>query len=534
MKWNTEKLKWEYDEEINKNDKKWNEKVKDWITPKKETPDINLQMGTESFKYWQTLNDDLYKPTNNEKEILSSTKISLEDAKNKWQGIEIIDGDIMTDHEGKIYRVEDDLPGLKPTIKTEDSFKEFKSKQKHSTKSTFPKKIWWNGQGTISNWYKNNYGNAAFEDLSMEAWNRIIQEQQNHLNKSQKRVHSAEIEQSLRTTLGDAVYESTFLNNENNVNIAENIRDVVRQYCRNRYLNNIVKIVSNPTGKTPQFVGKLFKCIDVSVDWRGGDETHPLYLCELLIESSNKEYVFWIAANDVIIPEEIDVVFKTLKKLKKREEKPDEYGNTYMLKLVEGEKIIYLSSALRTLLEIEDNDAISFAIDEEKQELYICKDKDGYVVKEGFLESNVEWRTIFNTFNPEGEYENGAYEFEVSHYGITDVNSPDYIFFIVSGEWYNTKEPKKKSVKEVGWDEPVKVESLYEKLKTENSYFTNKIPGYKKANIINAFTDVTLENKASKELDRIIEEQFKEIPTIHQNGEEEISVKNIKTEKSKK
>ena len=150
--------------------------------------------------------------------------------------------------------------------------------------------------------------------------------------------------------------------------------------------------------------------------------------------------------------------------VKRTIETVDEFGNDYILQLLPpDQKYIYLSTALRTLLNVNDGDYISFALDNENKLYYICKEIDhnnGYLVQNGKIESNVEWRNIFNTFNLETtKIEDGKLKFHISHYVREQEELPDYSLFLINHPW--VAEKSKKNKKEVEFVATEKNNELY-------------------------------------------------------------------------
>ena len=168
-----------------------------------------------------------------------------------------------------------------------------------------------------------------------------------------------------------------------------------------------------------------------------------------------------VYAFDVDVIQEAPIIHKEkegIKILKRTLENVDEYGNAYIIQLLPpDEKYIYLSSALRTLLDVQDGDAISFAIDNENKLYYVCKENDkanGYEVVNGKIESNVEWRNLYNCFNSEKtKIEEGKLKFHISHYEREQEDVPDYHLFLINHPWF---QESKKKVKEVKFEEMVK------------------------------------------------------------------------------
>jgi len=133
---------------------------------------------------------------------------------------------------------------------------------------------------------------------------------------------------------------------------------------------------------------------------------------------------------------------------KKTIEEVDEFGNSYILQLLPPEeKFIYLSSALRTLLNIKDGDYINFAFDKGSRSYYICKETDstnGYLVQANKIESVVEWRNLYNTFNFETtKIEDAKLKFHVSHYEREQQEYPEYSLFLINEPWIEVKKEKK-------------------------------------------------------------------------------------------
>ena len=157
---------------------------------------------------------------------------------------------------------------------------------------------------------------------------------------------------------------------------------------------------------------------------------------------------------DVKVIEEAPIIHKEkegIKILKRTLENVDEYGNAYIIQLLPpDEKYIYLSTALRTLLDVKDGDFVSFAIDNENKLYYICKENDvsnGYQIVNGKIESNVEWRNLYNCFNSEKtKIEEGKLKFHVSHYEREQEDVPDYHLFLINHPWFQESKKNKKEV----------------------------------------------------------------------------------------
>jgi hypothetical protein len=208
---------------------------------------------------------------------------------------------------------------------------------------------------------------------------------------------------------------------------------------KERFLEKYVEIVLDLQGMNG-YIGKKGKVVDI----QAGDHSTMLR-----VEGENLN--IWMYISEIeLIPEEAPIPHKEkqITFLPKTIENVDEWGNSYIIHLLPNsdEKFIYLSTALRTLLNIKDGEYISFAVDTENKLYYICKENDsnnGYKVEHGKIESNVEWRNLYNTFNNEKTKPNdGKLILHVSHYEREQDEFPDYSLFLINESWEMVKKAK--------------------------------------------------------------------------------------------
>lgn len=127
--------------------------------------------------------------------------------------------------------------------------------------------------------------------------------------------------------------------------------------------------------------------------------------------------------------EKIDEPKGSLKLKKKREENLDEFGQSMVINLKDDEKTIYLSTSLRTTLNLKDGDGIGFAIDTEKSEIYLYQElepEQGWIIENGQIISSADWREIFQMCGTNNLYYN------LASGSKTDFDYPDYEFFYLS------------------------------------------------------------------------------------------------------
>ena len=127
--------------------------------------------------------------------------------------------------------------------------------------------------------------------------------------------------------------------------------------------------------------------------------------------------------------EKIDESKGSLKLKKKREEVLDEFGQSMVINLKDDEKTIYLSTSLRTTLNLKDGDGIGFAIDTEKSEIYLYQElepEQGWIIENGQIISSADWREIFQMCRTNTLYYN------LTSGSKTDFDYPDYEFFYLS------------------------------------------------------------------------------------------------------
>lgn len=119
----------------------------------------------------------------------------------------------------------------------------------------------------------------------------------------------------------------------------------------------------------------------------------------------------------------------SLKLKKKREEVLDEFGQSMVIKLKDDEKTIYLSTSLRTTLNLKDGDGIGFAIDTEKSEIYLYQElepEQGWIIENGQIISSADWRELYQIFDSTTLYYN------LNSGTISDLDYPDYEFYLLS------------------------------------------------------------------------------------------------------
>lgn len=219
-----------------------------------------------------------------------------------------------------------------------------------------------------------------------------------------------------------------------------------KTYLDTMYLNKKVKIVADLKEDGNGYLGMTGVCVSIR-------EAHYQSTAAVRLENGNT-LNFYLLELEVEKQEPIVHKEKTGIKIAKRTiENVDDFGNDYVIQLlVPDQKYIYLSSSLRTLLDINEGDFVNFAVDPDSKLYYICKESDtnnGYQVKEGKIDSNVEWRNLYNTFNLETtKIDEGKKKFHVSHYEREQEDVPDYHLFLINEGWISP-EGKKKGKRDV-------------------------------------------------------------------------------------
>jgi len=219
------------------------------------------------------------------------------------------------------------------------------------------------------------------------------------------------------------------------------------KFLEEKYLNKEATVVLDVQGYGDMYLGCMGRIMNISY---GGERS----LLRMRVTGSNNNNPNAVPGTEIVVfCMEIDLTVnpeqkvRSLEKRKKVIEDIDRYGNEYIIELYkDGEDVIYLSSALRTLIGITDKDKVGFAIDRKAKKYYIFKEDDdtiGHAIKEGKVKNNVEWRNLYNTFNPETQNpDKGKLKFHISHYLEKNTDFPEYVFFLINEPWYEKKVEK--------------------------------------------------------------------------------------------
>lgn len=119
----------------------------------------------------------------------------------------------------------------------------------------------------------------------------------------------------------------------------------------------------------------------------------------------------------------------------------DEYGLDCVISLNDDLQTIHLSNGVKSLMNLKPGDKVNFALDEEKNKVYICLDsEDGYELSEGNDIKSVEvYRLLISIFD--------SRELQVNLYKFNNVDYPDTVFREIT--LYNYPQfivPKKKEI----------------------------------------------------------------------------------------
>lgn len=164
---------------------------------------------------------------------------------------------------------------------------------------------------------------------------------------------------------------------------------------------------------------------------------------ERFVVLQNKEYLkgrkdifielikgnFLIVYGDDLDLESLSDYKPKIKLKKKREEVLDEYGQSMVVKLKEDEKTIYLSTSLRTTLDIKDGDNIGFGFNDSNGTILLYKEiepNQGWLVEDGQIVSSADWRELYQIFGSATLYYN------LNSGTISDLDYPDYEFYLLS------------------------------------------------------------------------------------------------------
>lgn len=164
---------------------------------------------------------------------------------------------------------------------------------------------------------------------------------------------------------------------------------------------------------------------------------------ERFVVLQNKEYLksrndifvelikgnFMIVFGDDLDLESLSDYKPKIKLKKKREEVLDEYGQSMVVKLKEDEKTIYLSTSLRTTLDIKDGDNIGFGFNDSNGTILLYKEiepNQGWSVENGQIVSSADWRELYQIFGSTTLYYN------LNSGTISDLDYPDYEFYLLS------------------------------------------------------------------------------------------------------
>ena len=224
-------------------------------------------------------------------------------------------------------------------------------------------------------------------------------------------------------------------------------KEEIQKLLRDKYINKNVLVTLDLQGNGGHYVGCKMKLSEMFWDsYRTQFKGTVIELPEKNSSGISLGTQYWI------FPVEFDIIqednnthkVKSLEKRVKTVEEIDRYGNDYIIELFqEEEKIIYISSALRTLLGISNKEKVGFAIDKKAKKYYIYKEEDesiGHEVIDGKIENNVEWRNLYNTFNPETQHPSkGKLKFHISHYLQKNAEFPELTFYVINENWYEKK-----------------------------------------------------------------------------------------------
>jgi hypothetical protein len=133
-----------------------------------------------------------------------------------------------------------------------------------------------------------------------------------------------------------------------------------------------------------------------------------------------------------------------IKLKKKREEVLDEYGQSMVVKLKEDEKTIYLSTSLRTTLDIKDGDNIGFGFNDSNGTILLYKEiepNQGWPIENGQIVSSADWRELYQIFESTTLYYN------LNSGVVLDLDYPDYEFYLLSTHDNSQKKSKNTTVK---------------------------------------------------------------------------------------
>lgn len=211
---------------------------------------------------------------------------------------------------------------------------------------------------------------------------------------------------------GIILQEDTMANIENKEKEGIYDKYSLQEAFKKKYLGKTVKL-TYPTIHNQHLKDKDYTVMDVVFNNVSWDEKYPMICCWLALNIENQRVN--VISEMFTLKEECSS--KGIEKIKS-DEQSDKYGNEYIIELVEEGKL-YLSTALRTLL---NSDKVSFAINKDEGKFFICKDNEGFVVKNGIIESNVDYRELSYFFGQENK------TFKVNHYPTKDITTPDYIF----------------------------------------------------------------------------------------------------------
>ena len=138
----------------------------------------------------------------------------------------------------------------------------------------------------------------------------------------------------------------------------------------------------------------------------------------------------------------IDKEFSDFKIVKKgiRVERKDKFGDRFMIELQNNKRDIYLSSALVSLLNMnEAENYVGFASDPDTGRMYMCSSDNvsGYLLNKdnNRITSVADWREMFKLYE--------TMNFEITPQPIIDNNNPGFIFYTVKAnyEYFGKEQP---------------------------------------------------------------------------------------------
>lgn len=178
---------------------------------------------------------------------------------------------------------------------------------------------------------------------------------------------------------------------------------------------------------------------------------------------------FLIVFGDDLDLESLSDYKPKIKLKKKREEVLDEYGQSMVVKLKEDEKTIYLSTSLRTTLDIKDGDNIGFGFNDSNGTILLYKEiepNQGWSVENGQIVSSADWRELYQIFGSTTLYYN------LNSGTISDLDYPDYEFYLLSTHDNSKKKSGSTESIETNTEDKL-VQGLYQKPNNLSNDATN-------------------------------------------------------------